>query len=76
MNTQSDTKEGIISLPSNSNLTGKEGYLAKLVNSAGTPKADIAAAVTDNAVFVIEDGGTASGDQVDLRPLNPNRSVR
>jgi hypothetical protein len=76
MNQQSDTKEGIVTFPSNSSLSGKNGYLAKLVNSAGTAKCDIAAAVTDSAVFAIEDGKDASGDVCSLRPLHPNRSFR
>jgi phage-related tail fiber protein len=49
---QSDTKRGCISLPANSNLTGKENLLWKVVNNNGVASFDLPAAVTDIAVYL------------------------
>ena len=59
---QSDTKEEDISLPANSNLTGLEGYLVKLVNLAanpGNPGFDLPGGVTDPAYYVLGSGDVA-----------------
>lgn len=76
MNEQSNTKAGTITLPSNSTLLAKEGYLLKIVNNAGAANFDIASAVTSNAVFVCTDGGLVVGDVCEAAPLDPNRNVR
>lgn len=54
---QSNTRRGDINLLANSNLTGKENYLWKIVNNAGVPSFDLPAAITDMAIFI-----GASGD--------------
>jgi len=54
---QSDTRVGDLTLPGNSNLTGKENLLWKIVNIAGLPGFDLPNSVDDEAVFI-----GASGD--------------
>jgi phage-related tail fiber protein len=49
---QSDTKRQDIGLPGNSNLTGKENLLWKIVNNAGVASFDLPSNVADEAVFV------------------------
>ena len=73
---QSNTKVGDILLPSNADLEGKEGYLAKIVSDSGVAEAALPAAITDYTPFVIIDGGTEAGERVQLRPLEPGRNVR
>lgn len=53
---QGNTKKGDISLPSNSNLTGKENLLLKIVNNAGAANFDLPGAVTDIAPFICGSG--------------------
>ncbi len=63
---QSNTRAGDLPVVSAADLSGKEGYLAK-ITSAG--KASLPSADTDYPVFLIVDGADASGDTVALRPL-------
>lgn len=53
---QSDTKEGAIALPANSNLTGKDNFLVKIVNSGGNAAFDLPAAAADYAYYVLAQG--------------------
>jgi hypothetical protein len=60
---QSNTRAGDLPVVSAADLSGKEGYLAKITSAgkASLPSAD--------PVFLIVDGADASGDTVALRPL-------
>jgi hypothetical protein len=75
MNQQSNTKVGPIVVTAGDNLTGKEGYLVKIVNSGGVAKAYLPAALTDVAAYLVLEGGAAGAD-VALQPLTPERQVR
>ncbi len=54
---QSDTKRDAVTFTANSNLTGLEGYLWKIVNIAGVTGFDLPSNVADQAYFI-----GASGD--------------
>lgn len=54
---QSDTRKDDITLPSNSDTTGKENLLLKIVNSAGVAKFDLPANINDEAFYVCMSGG-------------------
>jgi len=60
--TQSNTKRGDINLLAKSDLTGKEGYLARIVNDAAVAKFDLPAAQSDYAVYVIASGDVAGNN--------------
>ena len=72
---QSNTQRGAKQFDSNVDLTGKEGYLAKIVNSSGTPKADLPDAAADHTPFLIVDGKAAGVDSK-LEPINPEQNCR
>lgn len=59
---QSNTKPGAISLQASVDLTGKENYLLKIVNSSGTPKFALPTAVTDVAPYICMSGDSTTGD--------------
>lgn len=67
---QDGTKMGDIALPANSNLTGKDGYLVKIVNSSGVAAFDVPSAGTDPAYFILAQGdiqgNTVSAESPDL----------
>ncbi len=71
---QSSIQEGLIVRTASGNLTGKEGYLAKLVDGTGEATVALAGA-GELAPFVIEEGG-ASGELITLRPLHSGTNVR
>jgi hypothetical protein len=72
--TQSNTQAGLLKFIANADLTGKEGYLAKLVDATGTAKIDLAGD-GEFAQFVITEGA-ASGESVEVMPLDPSRNIR
>lgn len=72
---QSNTQAGPKDFIANADLTGKEGYLAKVVNSSGTPKAALPGAAADHTPFYIGQGA-ASGSSAKLVPIEPNQNVR
>lgn len=74
-NIQSNTKRGPIVGLCNVDLTGKEGYLVKIVNSSGTPKFDLPAAATDAAMYVVLEGA-AAGENGTFQPLESGQQVR
>ena len=59
---QSNTKRGDITLLASVDLTGKENYLLKIVNSGGVPKFALPTAVTDLAVYVCGSGDVAGNE--------------
>lgn len=72
---QSNTKKGSIAVIGNEDLTGKEGLLAKIINSSGTPKAALPSAAGDETPYFINDGA-ASGVVSELKPMRPDEQVR
>lgn len=72
---QSNTQAGQIVLNSSEILTGKEGYLAVIINTSNVAELALPAAVSDLALFVITDGDAEDKDSAVL-PLSPERSVR
>ncbi len=71
---QSSTQSGLIVRVAAADLTGKEGYLAKLVDATGEATCDLSGD-GEQALFVIEEGA-ASGGLATLRPLLGNGNVR
>jgi len=65
---QSDTRSGDITLLSNSNLTGKENYLLKIVNNNGAPNFDLPSAITDQAFYICMSGGAQALDTTGQAP--------
>ena len=65
---QSDTKVGAINLTANSNLTGLENYLVKVVNSNGVAKFDLPSALTDYAYFILGAGDVAGNNVTAEQP--------
>jgi hypothetical protein len=59
---QSDTRKDDITLLSNSNLTGDENLLLKIVNSGGVAKFDLPANINDEAFYVCMSGGAAGAE--------------
>jgi hypothetical protein len=63
--TQSDTKQGAVIYPAAVDLTGKEGYLAKIVSNGATPALPnlaLPTATDDFAVLIIGSGDVATHD--------------
>lgn len=75
-NFQSNTRTGAVIYPSSGSLADKEGYLIKPTTSGGVTKFAIAAAATDAAFYVCDDGGAAAGDDVKGLPLDPGIQLR
>ena len=72
---QSKTRSGDIPVTAGEDLTGKENRLAKLANDSGALVAQLPAANSDLALFLVIEGA-AEGKTASLRPLNPERNVR
>ena len=74
---QSATQAGVISRPATTDLTGKEGCFAKLVDGTGDATASLAGA-GELALYVVEDASntTLPNNLVSLRPLSGERNVR
>lgn len=73
--TQSNTQAGAIVRKANVNLTGLEGYLAKLINNAGSNEAALPTAITDRTLFLVDDGA-AAGENASIAPLEPGKQYR
>lgn len=72
---QSNTQEGLVSIQSGEDLTGKESFLVVLGSSGGVAVANRPTAITELTPYVVEEGA-ANGENSILRPLDPNRNVR
>ena len=72
---QSNTQPGQIVLNSSEDLTGKEGYLAKIINTSNVAELALPDAASDLALFVITDGDSEDATSAVL-PLSPERNVR
>lgn len=77
MPNQANRQRGVIVLASNSNLTGKEGKLVKIVSNAGGPGLfDLPSAAADEALFVLTNGKLNAGDPCEAEPLFGEQGVR
>jgi hypothetical protein len=74
-NKQSNTQIGPISVIANEALTGKEGYLAVLVEDTNVLEAKLPDTVLELALFVITEGA-AAGAYAELMPLEPGKNIR
>ena len=72
---QSNTRVGDIRVLAGEDLTDKEGYLVKLTHDAGVPEVKLPAAITDYALYLVQDENTDAG-LVSIVPLEPIRNVR
>ena len=71
---QSNTRVGDIRVKAGGDLTGKNGYLAKITNIFG-PAADLVKYAGERPLYLVTEG-VAPGNLATLRPLDPNRNVR
>jgi len=71
----SNTQSGLIAVNSTASLSGKEGYLVVIASASSAATAAVPAAITDNALCVVEDGAGA-GEKSTLRPIFSGGSVR
>lgn len=70
---QTHVQPGILTLDATADLTGKRGYLVKIVNNANVPNFALPSAVTDICTHIITDDGTVVGavsTNVEAAPLN------
>jgi hypothetical protein len=66
--TQSDTKQGAVTYPAAVDLTGREGYLAKLANNTGATNLALPTATDDFAVLIIGSGDVAGNFSIAESP--------
>lgn len=71
----SNTQPNLIAVNSTASLSGKEGYLVVIASASNVATAAVPAAITDNALCVVEDGAGA-GEKSTLRPIFYSGSVR
>ena len=72
---QSNTRVGAIRVLAGEDLTGKKDYLVKLTHDAGVPEVKLPAAITDYALYLVQDENT-DGELVSVAPLEPIRNAR
>ena len=72
---QTDTKGGLLRVLAGADLSAKNAFLVKLTHDTGVPEVVLPAAVTDLAVYLVDDGG-ADGKPVSVEPLTGERNVR
>jgi hypothetical protein len=71
---QSNTRVGDIRMRAGGDLTGKNGYLAKMMNVWG-PAVDLVKFAGERPLYVIIEG-VAPPQLVSVRPLEPGRNAR
>ena len=72
---QTDTKGGLIRVLAGADLTGKRACLVKMTHDTGVPEVILPAAVTDLAVYLVDDENT-DGKLASVEPLTGERNVR
>ena len=72
---QTDTRNGLIRVLAGADLSAKRGYLVKMTHDTGVPEVVLPAAVTDLAVYLVDDGN-ADAALVSVEPLTGERNVR
>jgi len=73
---QTNVQQGAIVVPSGADLSGKEDYLVELYNDSGVAKARLPNSNDTQPLYVLQDGGDASGDNVTLLPLEGGKNYR
>lgn len=73
--TQSNTRKGPFPIVANVDLTGKAGFLGKLINSSGKRKGGLPTAAGDETPFIIVDAVKA-GETSTFQPLTTEENVR
>ena len=72
---QTDTRNGLIRVLAGADLSAKLGYLVKMTHDTGVPEVVLPAAVTDLAVYLVDDGNVDAA-LVSVEPLTGERNVR
>ena len=72
---QTNTRVGDIRVAAGEDLTGKEGFLAKMAHDSGVPEVLLPTANGDYALYVLIEGA-ADGENVSLRPIEAGRNIR
>lgn len=72
---QSNTRSGKLPFEANEDLTGKEGFVVGIVNSATAAKVAVPTAIDAITPYIVDKGGPA-GSKVDVIPLDPNSNHR
>ena len=71
---QSNTRVGDIRVKAGGDLTGKNGFLAKMTDVFG-PAVDLVKFAGERPLYVVIEG-VATSQLASVRPLEPNRNVR
>jgi hypothetical protein len=74
-NIQTNTRPGAIKLKAGESLVGYEGFLVKVKNVAGEARLVRPEAVTDDALFVLQEGAGEGGFATAI-PLHPAQNFR
>ena len=72
---QTNTRVGDIRVLAGEDLTGKEGFLAKMTHDSGVPEVLLPTANGDYALYVVTEGA-ADAENVSLRPIEAGRNIR
>ena len=72
---QSNTRQGVITLLAKDALTGLEGRLCQVVNDGGVAKAAVPTAVTTICIFIVA-AGAAAASEVQIEPIASNDQCR
>ena len=72
---QTNTRVGDIRVLAGEDLTGKEGFLAKMTHDSGVPEVLLPTANGDYALYVVTEGDD-DGENVSLRPIEAGRNIR
>ena len=75
MSKQSNVQDGPKLMNSGEALTGKEGYLVKVVDGGSIPELKLPEAVTDVCLFVVDEGGALDTDSKVI-PLETGKEYR
>ncbi|MFC5049240.1 hypothetical protein ACFPK9_01220 [Rubritalea spongiae] len=73
-NTQHDTRRGKLPFVANEDLTGKAGFLAKVVSNAGVPESSLPTANDDSTLYLVEEEAI-QGAIAGLKPLSPEENA-
>ena len=71
---QSNTRVGDIRVKAGGDLTGRNGYLAKMTDVFG-PAVDLVKFAGERPLYVVIEGA-APGSMASVRPLDPGRNIR
>ena len=72
---QSNTRVGDVRVAAGEDLTGKEGFLAKMTHDSGVPEVLLPGSGVDYALYVVIEGA-ADTENVSVRPIEAGRNIR